>query len=253
MLKIISPRTLVEKRDECGSVGWRKSLAWAATQSTADAAPDGKNDSAPRERWAAECAPRFYKVSCCIQFMPKLDDSPLDRIIDAYRQSFSKKVFETESLEEDNLMLVFGLTQTAKTGNKQYWGRELGMCWQRLLASIFDQMCHAAFKGPIREGSDEICDFRIGTDGIDTKYRIGSGDSGTLKKFKQYGGRLKNLGYTPILLILRNDNLPAAIGACLSGGWTVLPGEQAYQYILAKSGIDLRTWLQSRAGKFKLP
>jgi hypothetical protein len=182
-----------------------------------------------------------------------LDGSKLEAVIDAYSKSFAAKVFETESLEEDALMLVFGLTQAVKTGNKQYWGRELGMCWQRVLFSLFSQTCPATFGGPIREGDDEICDFRVGKDAIDTKYRIGSGDSGTLKKFKQYSGRLKNLGYNPVVLILRNDNLPAAITACLTGGWTVLSGEKAYQYIFDASGIDLKMWLEERAGKFKVP
>jgi hypothetical protein len=32
-------------------------------------------------------------------------------------------------------------------------------------------------------------------------------------------------------LILRTDNLPAAIKACETGGWVVKVGEAAYQYI----------------------
>jgi hypothetical protein len=44
----------------------------------------------------------------------------------------------------------------------------------------------------IKEGSDEFCDLVVGNDAIDTKYRIGSGDSGTLKKFRQYGQELQD-------------------------------------------------------------
>jgi hypothetical protein len=90
-----------------------------------------------------------------------------------------------------------------------------------------------------------------GKDAIDTKYRIGSGDSGTLKKFKQYGARLTKSGYRPVLLMLRNDNLPAAITACINGGWTVLTGEESFKYIFKITGFDLKTWLQSRKSQKK--
>lgn len=177
--------------------------------------------------------------------------SPLEAILTTYQRSFASKVFGDESAEEDELMLVFGLTQTAKAANKQYWGRELGMCWQRLLVSVYKQTS-SSFAGPIREGEDEICDLRVGNDAIDTKYRIGSGDSGTLKKFKQYATRIDGLGYRPVILILRNDNLHAAITACIAGGWTVLAGPDAFGYIRESSGVDLKTWLRERKDKFAI-
>jgi len=90
----------------------------------------------------------------------------------------------------------------------------------------------------------------IGQDAIDTKYRIGSGDSGTLKKFRQYGIRLGKAGYRPVLLILRTDNLPAAVLSCMSGGWTVITGNGSFEYLYEITGFDLQTWLKSRMGKF---
>ena len=60
----------------------------------------------------------------------------LDAILNQYSHSFAGKVFGEESDEEDDLMLVFGLTQVVKAANKQYWGRELGMCWQRLVQEL---------------------------------------------------------------------------------------------------------------------
>jgi len=48
-------------------------------------------------------------------------------------------------------------------------------------------------------GLDKPVDYFIGSLAIDAKYRIGSGDSGTLKKFKQYGEMLKNKGYDEII------------------------------------------------------
>ena len=169
----------------------------------------------------------------------------LERILEHYGQSFSTKTFDVESSAEDDLMLVFGLNQIIKAGNKQYWGRELGMCWQLLVTELCRQNC-PDFQGPIREGADQICDLVIGKDAIDTKYRIGSGDSGTLKKFKQYGQKLGELGYRPILLILRTDNLASAIAACITGGWTVLAGPDAYDYISNATHFDLSAWLKVR-------
>jgi hypothetical protein len=160
----------------------------------------------------------------------------LENILGEYEQAFGAKVFDGESSEEDDLMLVFGLTQTIKAKNKQYWGRQLGMCWQRIVTELCRQ----------------ICDLVVGKDAIDTKYRIGSGDSGTLKKFKQYAARLEDLGYRPVLLILREDNLPAAITACLTGGWTVMTGSETHGYLREITGFDLQAWLKVRRDHCRL-
>jgi hypothetical protein len=173
----------------------------------------------------------------------------LDQILGRYSKSFSGKLFSEESTQEDDLMLVFGLTQVMKAENKQYWGRELGMCWQLLVRGICQQT-RTDYGNAIKEGNDEICDFVIGKTAIDTKYRIGSGDSGTLKKFRQYAGRLRTLEYDPVLLILRTDNLISAINSCKKAGWTVYTGAQSYQYIYDKTGFDLKAWLVSRKNLF---
>ncbi len=178
------------------------------------------------------------------------DFEALEQILQQYGQSFNNKVFESESTQEDDLMLIFGLTQVIKAGNKQYWGRELGMCWQRLVTELCRQT-RQDFRPGIRDGLDEICDLVVGSDAIDTKYRIGSGDSGTLKKFRQYAQKLKSLSYRPVLLILRTDNLPQAISTCIVGGWTVLVGAGAFQYLMDMTQFDLQTWLQSRRDNYK--
>lgn len=184
---------------------------------------------------------------------PNEISSSLEFVLQQYSRSFTAKVFGEESLEEDDLMLVFGLTQVIKAGNRQYWGRELGMCWQRLVTEVCKQTRNDNFRSAIREGKDEICDLVVGTDAIDTKYRIGSGDSGTLKKFRQYGFRLRELGFRPVLLILRNDNLPQAIIACTNGGWTVMSGSVTYEYLRETTGFDLELWLKARRNYYDLP
>ena len=173
----------------------------------------------------------------------------IDQTLDRYGASFKSKVYNAENNDLDVLMEVFGITPELKRENRQYWGRELGMCWQVLVTDL----CRATrsdFRHAIRIGHDEPCDLVIGSYAIDTKYRIGSGDSGTLKKFKQYGPLLRENELEPLLLILRLDNLPAAITACRVGGWTVLQGPESFAFLEAETGVDLRTILEERAGRF---
>lgn len=166
----------------------------------------------------------------------------LKAILDAYQATFSAKVYNSENDDTDLLMGIFGITPELKRENRQYWGRELGMCWQRLVTEICRQS-RSDFGPALRVGADEPCDLTVGRAAIDTKYRIGSGDSGTLKKFKAYGPLLKKDGYEPILLILREDNLPAAITACKAGGWTVLMGDQTIDYVEKLTRFDLKSYL----------
>ncbi|HTV43001.1 MAG TPA: hypothetical protein VMF08_20725 [Candidatus Sulfotelmatobacter sp.] len=186
-------------------------------------------------------------IICALNFMPPTEfENQLKGILSQYRQSFTDKNYNAENEAHDVLMDVFGITPLLKRENRQYWGRELGMCWQRLVCEIFSLTCND-YKPAMRIEADEPCDCVVGSDVIDTKYRIGSGDSGTLKKFKQYGKMFQEQGLRPMLLILREDNLPAAIGACKVGGWDVLTGTSTFNYLKTKSGFDLNAWLRSLA------
>ena len=53
-----------------------------------------------------------------------------------------------------------------------------------------------------------------------------------------------------MFLILREDNLPAAIQACHIGTWKVLTGQQSFQFIQQISGFDMESYLKDRASKF---
>lgn len=48
-----------------------------------------------------------------------------------------------------------------------------------------------------------------------------------------------------MLLIVREDNLAAAMTACGTGGWTVLQGQATFDYIKELSGFDLLAWLEA--------
>ena len=175
----------------------------------------------------------------------------LDNILQRYQISFGEKGFAPESDASDLLMELFDITASMKRENRQYWGRELGLCWQRLVVETCRQTC-SDFGPALRYGADEPCDLTIGTHAIDTKYRIGSGDSGTLKKFRSNAALLRQLGYEPILLILREDNLPAALTACQQGGWRVLAGAETYSYIYEMTAFNLREYLRSKRSAYKI-
>ena len=173
----------------------------------------------------------------------------LDSILGSYRGAFSEKVYSEDNDDHDVLMDVFGITPSLKRENRQYWGRELGMCWQRLVVEVCRQ-AREDFGPAFRVDADEPCDLTVNGLAIDTKYRIGSGDSGTLKKFKAYGPLLRSKGYETVLLIVREDNLGAAITACNVGGWTVTTGQRTFDYLRDLTGVDIKEMLQRRAGTF---
>ena len=172
----------------------------------------------------------------------------LDAVLQIYQKSFIGKVYNEENDDHDLLMDTFGIPPALKRENRQYWGRELGFCWQLLVIEACKGL--PAYKPAFKIGGDEPCDLIVGNYAIDTKYRIGSGDSGTLKKFKSYGPLLREHDYEPVFLILREDNLPAAIQACQIGTWQVLTGKQSLQFIQEVSGFDMESYLKDRASKF---
>lgn len=173
----------------------------------------------------------------------------LHEILQRYQLSFTEKAYGDENDDHDLLMNVFSLSPDIKRENRQYWGRELGMCWQLLIVEIFRQT-RDDFQPALRFGNDEPCDLVAGNLAIDTKYRIGSGDSGTLKKFKSYGPLLRANGYEPTLLILRTDNLPAAIKACEKGTWNVLIGDDALSFVNQLTKFDIRQFLIEQANNY---
>ena len=60
----------------------------------------------------------------------------LDLILATYGNSFCEKVYSDENEDHDLLMDVFGITPELKRENRQYWGRELGKCWELLVNEI---------------------------------------------------------------------------------------------------------------------
>lgn len=176
-------------------------------------------------------------------------ENSLEEILEQYQKSFENKIFNNEKKDNDLLMDVFNLTPQLKAENKQYWGRELGMCWQKLIIEICRIYCDD-FQPAKKINGDEPYDLIVGQYAIDTKYRIGSGDSGTLKKLKKYGNDLQKQGYDPIMLILRQDSLPAAITACKNGNWTIYTDEDTFKFVQQISNFDLKEFLINTKAKF---
>ena len=169
-------------------------------------------------------------------------EEKLSSILKQYQDNFSNKIYVDDYNATDILMEAFGITQDLKRENKQFWGRQLGMCWQLLVIELCKSTC-ADFSSALRFDGGEPCDLVLGKDAIDTKYRLGSGDSGTLKKFKHYGNILKKENYRPVFLLLREDNLPTAMTACQTGGWYVYTGMETFNYLEKKTGFTLYEWL----------
>lgn len=173
----------------------------------------------------------------------------LREVLSTYKNSFIAKSYDDENDDHDVLMDVFGVTPELKRENRQYWGRELGMCWQLIVTQIF-QAKHNEFGPSLRVQNDEPCDFTFGKFAVDTKYRVGSGDSGTLKKFKSYGTLLRANGYEPVFLILRTDNLPSAITAVST--WQVYEGMDTFNFIKAHTDFDLFLFLSQTRGDYRV-
>lgn len=172
----------------------------------------------------------------------------LDAVLERYKTSFIKKVYSDENDDHDLLMQAFGISPLLKRENRQYWGRELGKCWESLVIEACKNV--PSFQPALRIGGDEPCDLIVQNYAIDTKYRLGSGDSGTLKKFKSYGPLLREYGYEPVFLFLREDNLPAAMTACQSGTWKIYIGKQSFDFIKDISGFDMENYLTRKAKAF---
>ena len=178
-------------------------------------------------------------------------ENSINELLAQYHKSFVGKTYPDENNDYDILMEIYGISPDLKRENRQYWGRELGMLWQLIVTEIF-KAHHPKFRPAFKVDKDEPCDLRAGQDAIDTKYRIGSGDAGTLKKFKKYGQDLTKEGYRPVLLILREDNLTHAIKACENGGWLILTGQDTFDYIKSETGVDIIDFLKGFGNDFAL-
>ncbi|GBC62129.1 hypothetical protein DENIS_3092 [Desulfonema ishimotonii] len=169
-----------------------------------------------------------------------------------YQQNFNQKVHTNRFGETDCLMNIFGITPSLKNKNTQYWGRELGACWETMVAEVCKRRS-AGYSPAIMFNGRQLCDLVAGRYAIDTKYRIGSGDSGTVNKFKDNAAQLIKKRYEPVLLILRNDNLHGTIVQCRNGGWTIHAGEKAFDFIRKiAAGFDMKRYLTERAGAYPI-
>lgn len=182
-----------------------------------------------------------------INTMSMIDEQLID-LMKRYQLSFNHKRHSEFNNENDILMNAFGISPELKRQNPQYWGRELGMLWQLLVINSCSHL--EAFKPALKIGNDEPCDLRIDQYAIDTKYRVGSGDSGTLKKFRLYANLLKEQGYEPVVLFLREDNLIHAERAF--SDWIIYKGQESFDFIKQISGYDLKNFLEQAAFQYQI-
>lgn len=175
----------------------------------------------------------------------------IEKILKKYKLSFNWKIYNNENNDYDVLMDIFWITPELKRENRQYWGRELWMCWQLIITDLMKNT-NKDFLPAERMWADEPADLFIWKYAIDTKYRLGSWDSWTLKKFKQYWKMLREKWYIPVMLILRTDNLPAAITA-LNNWWReVYTDKNTFAFILKHSGVDFCNYLEEQKNLFNI-
>ena len=172
----------------------------------------------------------------------------MNQTLEQYQSKFQNKIQPTSNPQPDLLMDCFNLSHSKKLENMQYWNRELGHCWQKLINQIFHE--HQGYQTALKIGRDEPCDLIVDSYAIDTKYRIGSGDSGTIKKIKRYGDILKELHLEPVLLILREDNLRGPINGLKN--WSIFTGKETFEFIQKHSGFNLKEYLVENRGRFTL-
>jgi hypothetical protein len=174
----------------------------------------------------------------------------VDDIFRRYQKSFRERVAATGEGGHDPLMDVFGIKPEQKAGEAQFWGRELGMCWERLVIGCFAS--HPRYRPGVTRGREQLCDLVVGHDAIDTKYRVGSGDAGTLGKIVAHGAALSAQGLEPMLLVFRDDSLAAARSRLSKGGWRLIEGAAALDWVRENSGVDLVALLRARRHRFAI-
>lgn len=184
----------------------------------------------------------------------------IDKYLKQYYPKFLERINKKQQVEKEHdlLMDVFGVTQMQKKEDAQYWGRQLGALWQKVVTSVFQNSDNVkGFTGPIvvpdsRGKTDEPADLSGNGYAIDTKYRIGSGDSKFNKQFKTNASILVSKGFKPVLLILRTDSLSNAIRAAKNGGWVVYSGESAFDFIKKQTNFDLKSYLEASKLKYDI-
>lgn len=171
----------------------------------------------------------------------------IDDILGRFARKFREKEFSEEDASSDLLMDLLGVCPEKKVLHKQYFSRELGGCWEGLLKEARKKgASEVPYFFPRHGDPDWPCDIVSGTDCIDAKYRVGSGDNGTKKNLIANAREIGVSGHRPVLLIFRDDNRQSSLKPLEAGGWTTFIGDEAFEYVLQNFGFDLKGALESK-------
>lgn len=69
--------------------------------------------------------------------MPPARPAELSPILAHYAKAFDQKTVKEHVRTPDVLTDHFSLTPAQVVAEPQFWGRELGMCWERLVRELF--------------------------------------------------------------------------------------------------------------------
>ena len=98
--------------------------------------------------------------------MPKPEHTPegleaaLEAVLQNYHRAFSSKEYDAENDDHDLVMDLFGISPELKRENRQYWGRELGMCWQLIVSRVF-RLTRDDFGPAVRFGARRTLRFYL--------------------------------------------------------------------------------------------
>ena len=183
--------------------------------------------------------------------MDKHSKEHIKDILLDYQVRFSNKIYSQDNNDYDLLMDAFGISPKLKLENMQYWGRELGACLEKVMKTRMSKSKH--YENPIKEKSGrEPYDFQFRDRAIDVKYRIGSGDAGTIKKWTENAKDIIELGLQPTLLILREDSLESTVSACRRAGWDIYAGEEFYNFSKNRLDFNLKKYLKSIKAEYQI-
>ncbi len=98
--------------------------------------------------------------------------------------------------------------------------------------------------------TQDLCDYSFEYNNlkyaVDTKYRFNSNDSKTVREIANSAKHLKQMGYTPILLMKRNkiESQKSPIRKFEKEGWTILDDKKAFSFLYEITAYNLELWIR---------
>jgi len=180
-------------------------------------------------------------------------ESKLDSLVKKYRRAFQEKLRGISDSgvfglppEETLLMKLFALEPNIYLMNRQYFNRELGSLFEKMVKALLKTTNSKRYGNAVVVGKTQLCDCTFGQDAIEVKYRYYSGDAKTVRLYRNAAPKLISMGLKPVMLIFSTDNLRSAIKSFIKHGWQVKEGDDMAKYIKQLTGFDIKRYLETK-------